>query len=160
MEQEVPITVTVATNLGFTISDALAVGVGFGEVDPGSTNNNASENYAGANNGTKYNLSITSTTNVDVDVATKATDLTNQTYAIGVGNVSWASNATTDATWPSLDYEKAFQLNYDNTTLVGDNLVADESRHLRFWLDIPATQRALTYSGFMYIKAVRDGATF
>ena len=142
--------------------------VSFGfNIDPlTSVNFNASLNYAGASNGTRYN--ITTTSNVNVNITHQGTNMTcesgnacfNASDFIHVNNISWSSS-TTSATDSALAYEDKRSLpgSYDTANQVAANLGVDLTAWSRFWLAVRGDQGGGNYTGTYTARCVQACST-
>src|SRR3989338_7644886 len=89
---------TISTYVACTWSNA-ALDVSFGtSLDPSSTDINGTGNYeftsGPTTNGTMYNLTVDTLTNVPVNVQMLGSDLTSGSNTITVGNITWSSSST------------------------------------------------------------------
>ncbi|MBI4015631.1 MAG: hypothetical protein HY362_02850 [Candidatus Aenigmarchaeota archaeon] len=146
--------------LGITTN--LSAGIAFGAVNPGTSNNNASGNYNQTNyaggNLSMYNISISSTTNVGVDICIY--DNANLTNISGgdtatIPNINFlfnASNYTVNAPSvtaprdPFLGTGIAIDTAKKYIDGIGNDSVAGTVISFRFWLTIPSGQRAGIYN--------------
>ncbi len=135
-------------------------GVRFTNLDPGSSNNAAEHSADGGSSETTYYVEISSSTNTPIDICTKTNqDLTFGSYDIDNSNFKWNVTTTATADDPSLP-GNAFtgDFSYDTTNLVADD--QDSGTHyLRFWLTVPAAQRAGTYTNTIYWCANENSTT-
>jgi len=143
------LSVSVETLIACTFSDD-AFNVEFGLVDPGTTGNNATENYNPPPTGqTNYNITVDSLSTVDVNITIKGTDLIDQPNLIGVTNVSWQANATKDSSSMIYDAASLKRLNtdFDQVDKIGAEVVPGATRFWRMWIDVPSLTVAGNYSG-------------
>ena len=143
------LSVSVETLIACTFSDD-AFSVEFGTVDPGTTGNNATENYNPPPSGqTNYNITVASLSTVNVNVTVKGTNLIDQSNLIGVTNVSWQANATKDSL--SMIYAssslKRLNTEFDQVDKIGVEVVPGDTRFWRMWIDVPSLTVAGNYSG-------------
>ncbi len=133
--------------------------ISFGDnINPGTNDYNASHNFdypntslgsaQDLNNGTSYNISIDSTTNVQTNVTIKGLHFLSGANIIGIGNVTWAGNTTrANGTNMLPSTSNILSLSYNATVPVGSLLNAGGTAWFRFWLDVPAGATAGQYSG-------------
>jgi hypothetical protein len=146
--------VTVNVYVSIVLSPNLAAGVQFGNVDPG-TNDNPATNC----DNNLCNITVSSDTNVNVDIVLKANAaLTRQGGTETIPNSGYTWNATTSPTIPELP-GYALQITYDYTNKVGSNLAPGTTVIWKAWLDIPARQRAGTYNNTLYFCGDETGTT-
>jgi len=131
-------------------------GIRFGNVDPGTNDNEALNNSDAPNGGTNYNITIDPTTNVNVDLYHASTgDFGN----IGIGNVTHQAN-TTSNTGTNLVPVGSISL---STTygIIGDtecqNLPQESNCWIRYWLDVPAISPGVKSTTYK-ICGVENGA--
>src|SRR3989344_9400636 len=85
--------VSVTTYLACGLSND-AADVNFGSnLNPGVAYQNATKNYAGTDQETFYNVSVT-LSNVNANITILGSNLSYGSNVLAVGNVSWASNST------------------------------------------------------------------
>jgi len=96
----------------------------------------------GVNNGSFVNISLDVNSNDADGIYLRGTDLTNSSYSIGIGNVTWAKvNLCTNG------------YNLNSTWAKMRNFTASgTSQPAYFWIDIPAVP-ALRYHGYTYVMA-------
>ena len=151
------LTATVQTFIACTWSnDALNVAFGI-TLNPGSTGYNGTLNYNATlgngtvTNGTKYNATLDTLSNVNVNITINGSNLTSGANRIGIQNVSWASNYTA-----FVNASNTTQMTYANATRINEttnaypvavNLSSGATAHFRFFLDIPSGQVAASYTG-------------
>jgi hypothetical protein len=142
------LTASVATYISCTWSDeALAVSFG-SNLNPGTNDINATNNYAGVGNGTSYNVTVDTLSNVKANVTVKGADLISGVNAIAVGNVTWQSNSTAaNGTNMVPTGSIALTTAYDTTNKIASNLAIGSTSHYRYWIDIPSGQVAGSYVG-------------
>lgn len=144
------LTASVATYISCTWSDA-ALSVSFGsDLTPGTNDVNATGSYALANpsNGTQYNVTVDTLSNVNANMTVKGADLVSGANLIGIGNVTWSSNTTSaNATQMNAGAGYSLQTTYDTTNKVASNEPIGSSVWYRFWLDIPTGTIAGAYVG-------------
>jgi len=110
--------------------------IDWGSRDPQTTCN------PGVNNGSFVNISLDANSNDADGIYLRGTDLTNSSYSIGIGNVTWAKvNLCTNG------------YNLNSTWAKMRNFTASgTSQPAYFWIDIPAVP-ALRYHGYTYVMA-------
>jgi len=143
---------TVLTSVVCSLSNSE---IDFGLINPGDIVN-ASLNYAGTGNGTKYN--ITTTSNIDVNITHKGENLTCQSPTCGddivpVQNISWQSNITS-ANGTNMKYINGIDLqpDYDTTNPIATDFPPSSTVHLRYWLRTRYNQGGGNYNGTYTIK--------
>lgn len=138
----------VATYISCTWSnEALAVSFGT-SLNPGTSDYNGTQNYASAGNGSAYNVTVDTLSNVAANITIRGTNLTSGSNTIAAGNVSWqsdtiAANGTNMAPGNSTALTTAFSA----AAPVAANEPVGSAVWFRFWLDIPAGQVAGSYAG-------------
>jgi len=146
--------VTVSAYISISLSTPLASGVQFGQLNPGTSDNPSTtcQNYA-------CNITVSSDTNVNVDIVLKANaPLTRQGGTETIPNSGYTWNSTDGTTMPSLPgYE--LSTSYDYTNKVGSNLAPGELRTWQAWLDIPSGQIAGNYNNTLYFCGQQTGTT-
>jgi hypothetical protein len=87
--------VTVRGYVSISVSTNITAGITFSTQDPNTDDNNASNNNFW-NPGTGYNLTVdsSSTVNINFTHASNRSNLTTGTYTIDIGNVTYNSNST------------------------------------------------------------------
>jgi len=146
--------VTVSVYISISLSTPLASGVQFGQLNPGTNDNPSSTctDYA-------CNISVSSDTNVNVDIVMKANAaLTRQGGTETIPNSGYTWNSTDGTTMPTLP-GYSLSTSYDYTNKVGSNVAPGELRTWQAWLDIPAGQAAGTYNNTLYFCACETGTT-
>jgi hypothetical protein len=88
--------VTVRGWVSILISNCLTNGITFATQDQSSNGNNASCNNNAANGGSTFNLTVdaSSTVSINFSHASNRTNLTTESYYIGIGNVTYHANST------------------------------------------------------------------
>lgn len=124
--------------------------IDFGSFSPG-VNVNATLNFAGPDDGTLYN--VTTTSNVNVNITNKGTNLTSGADYIPVSNVGWQSNAT-NATGSNMIYSSHVDLteDYDYANMVASNVSENSAIWLRYWLSTVSDQTPGVYAGNYTLK--------
>ena len=152
------LSVGIATSVACTWSN-VALNIAFGtSLDPGTNNYNATGNYnissgnsnpSSGNNLTMYNVTVSTLTNVNVDIVMSGHDLVDSSgNRIGMTNITWNSN-TTLANASNFHSETSFPMNesLDGNHNVTSDEAAGSTVWFRFWLDTPSAQVAGTYTG-------------
>ena len=116
--------------------------VTFGNFDPATTDNPASNN--------PITITVTSNTNVNVDIYINATNLANSSNTISVGNMS-ISKTSGGAKTP-------LTLTFPGTPYYG-GITPGNDAPFYFYLSIPIGQIAAEYSGVITIKTVQAGVS-
>lgn len=139
---------SIQTYVACTWSDE-SMNIGFGtNLDPGTDNINATKNYNLTEDRTAYNVTVSTITNVNVNITIKGANLISGANTIAVGNVSWASNSSdSNGTNMIPGSSVALQTDFDSGNKVGAGLIKGQTTHFRFWLDVPAAQVAGDYVG-------------
>jgi len=147
-------TANIGTNIDCVWSDA-ALSVGFGDALSQGSLVNATQNYnATSRNETMYNITIGTTSNVEVNVTIKGADMESGVNVIGIGNITWDSNntLTNDAesgNATTMVYTGSYNLetDYDTTNFVATNISKGNVTWYRFWLTVPSSTVAGDYTG-------------
>ncbi len=142
---------TVSTYLACTWSNA-ALNITFnGTLNPGDTDQNATQNYnfsTPATNGSSYNVTVDSLSNVQANITVLGASLTSGANILGVGNVTWDSNTTdSNSTLMAASGSIVLTTSYDTVNKVASNEPIGSTVWFRFWLDIPTVQLAGSYVG-------------
>ena len=150
------LTATISTYISCTWTNA-ALNISFGlNLNPSDTDVNATQNFGTYSNGTSYNATVDTLTNVNVNFTVAGSNLVSGTNIIGIGNVTWQSNTTANNGTNMLGTNSIILSASQNTTNpVGGNLAAGSSTHFRFWLDVPAAQTAGAYSGNYTMQCIQ-----
>ncbi len=143
----------VSSYVSCTWSDA-ALNVSFGtELNPGDSDVNATRNNDQPDNGTSYNVTIDEFTNELVNITIKGDHLVSGVNIIEIGNISWASNATSSNGINMASENSHITLtDYDNLTKIASNAAIGSSAWYRFWVDLPPSQVAGSYIGNYTMK--------
>jgi hypothetical protein len=151
-------TANIGTNIDCVWSDP-ALSISFGSTLTQGTNNyNASQNFnQTSRNETMYNVTVGSTTNVNVNITIKGVDMEYGVNIIGVGNITWASNNTLDVPGTTLAGNSTamvptnsvplIKTDYDTGSMVANNSASGNTTWYRFWLDVPSLTIAGDYTG-------------
>jgi hypothetical protein len=128
------------------VSDDLDVSFG-SDLSPGAQVN-ATKNYAGAGDGTMYNISVDLLSNVAVNVTISGNDFVSGANIIKAGNITWASS-TASANDGAMIASNGIALTEVANTVnpVASDLAAGETVHYRMWLSVPSGQVAGNYQG-------------
>jgi len=170
-----PMNVSLISVYSLTISDKLAEGVWFTNETgykvniqypllSGSSDNNATWNYNATDDKTEYWIYVSGSVLVDICNGAKDNLCSNPDCAgvdneeIVIGNVTWNSTTTNDASYPSILSSIPMVKGYDNTNKIF-NIGSDTYVYLRYWLDIPPAYPAYNYSTIYKIQAVLAGET-
>lgn len=141
---------TVSEYLAIDMSTNLTSGILFGNVDPATTNNNATGNNMSGDS--QYYITISGDSNINVDLCIKANaSMSSGLSSIELGNYTWDNS--TVASNPALP-GTAIETDY---ALSGEGITPGSNNYYRFWLDIPSTQSAGTYANTVSFKAVKTG---
>jgi len=154
-EQTTISNVTVNKYVAIGLSTNLTEGILFGTLDPGTNDNNATHNYDGSGGGTTYWVTISSDSNVNVDVCIKDNaPLTKLGGTDTIPNSGYTWNCSTSATEPALP-GTAISTTYTKTDCT--NVAPGNNVYFRFWLDIPTAQAPGDYNNTVYFKGVEAG---
>lgn len=149
---------TVGAWVAITPSSTITAGISFGNINPGTNNNTALNDTTGPPvNCTGYNISIDTSSNVNVDLYNDALgDLTSGGNTIGIKNVTLEANQTncgrnvniTLTSGGSVQLNTTYLImgNYSNTTGPCGNVAAGNACHISYWLNVPSSQVTGTYS--------------
>jgi hypothetical protein len=130
--------------------------IDFITISPGTYDNNATKNYAGAGGSTLFN--ITSSSNVNATIQSKGTNMTCVAgsctgYEIFINYTTWNSSKVSNSTisLPGFNLTEA----YDTANPIATNITPGSSAWLRYWVDIPDTGQASgTYQGNYTIRCI------
>jgi len=132
--------------ISFTVTDLGGAGIAFGDFNPGTSNNTATPNPA-------LNLTVGSSTNIDVDISLKGTDWSGPAaMTLADAIVRFDDDATLSEGSETGEFEgvltTAYQIWYEVAAPLGGNAPSTEVSH---WVSIPASQKAGDYtSTFTY----------
>ena len=134
--------------ISFTVTDLGAGGIGFGDFNPGTNDNEATPNPA-------LNLTVGSTTNVNVDVSLKGTDWSGPAaMSLADTNVKFDDDSTLGEGSETGESEgvltTSYQIWYSVSAPLGGNAPSTEAFH---WVSIPANQKAGDYTSTFTYKA-------
>lgn len=139
-EETASASVTVNEYVSITLTDLNASGIDFSSLDPGTTNNPADQN---ATDGT-VRITNDSVSNVDVNIYVKGDDFVSGSNTIAVdGNVTY--NKTSSQTG-----ELTLANTYGTALEIG--VAPNSSIDVWFWLDIPSSQTAGSYTSTFSFK--------
>jgi len=151
-----------AVFISISISPALMNGIMFGTINPNTNDNPALNNTNGPGSGTAYNITIDSSTTVNVDLYHDASgNLVSGSYIIGIGNVTNQAN-TTSNTGNNLVAagSTALSTTYSIIGSVCQNLLANSNCWMSYWLDSPTSQPPGNYITNYKYCAVQNGAGY
>jgi hypothetical protein len=141
--------VNVYVSIGLTTN--LADGIEFGSLDPNTVNSSS----ATCNN-LQCNISVSSDTNVNVDVVMKVNSyLTRQGGVETISTQYWNSSTAEQPTNPAYQVSTT----YDYTNKVGSSLTPGTRTIFNSWLSVPSGQKAGTYNNTLYFCATETGTT-
>jgi len=152
-EQTMPSNVTVSAYVAIALSTNWT-SIQFGDVDPATSDNNASHNYDGGSDNTTYWVTVSSDSNQNADLCIKDNWALNTTGGDVIGNNNYTYDNRTTDTGPVLPGTE-IDTNY---AWAGPNIVPGSKHYFRFWLDIPAGQAPGTYNNTVYVKGVIAGS--
>jgi len=121
-----------------------------------ATNSNATANYDYDNNSiTQFYLTVEDDSNVNVDFCIKANaHLTSGGNTISIGNYTYSNSSMTNLTLPApASGDTELIISEYNKTEIG--VGQGNSTYYRFYLDVPASQPAGTYSNTINFKGVQ-----
>ena len=131
------------------MSTELMNGIHFGNVEPNSTDNNATQNVMAGS--TQYYVSVSPDGNTAVNISIKDNaDLTSSLDTIT--NVGYTYDANLTATDPSIANEVAITTSY--VTAISD-VENGTDAYFRFWLDVPASTAAGNYNNTVFFQAIK-----
>lgn len=159
--------VSITTYLAIQMSNNLSAGIDFGSVSAlPVTDQNATKNWCSPTNGscnvsspnfnaTLYYLNVSTDSNTAVDFCVGAPNpLTAGTDTIALGNETYAYTniSITNLTLPPQQDQIALSASYARSSV---NISKGNSTYYRFYLDIPASQPAGSYSNLVYFRGVQ-----
>ncbi len=139
--------VTIRGYVSIGVSSCLTNGITFSTQDPDAAGINASCNTGGADGGTGYNLTVdtSSTVNINFSHASNRTNLTDGTNTFDIGNVTYNSNSTSN-TGPILDNSTAASLSNGWGGMETCGTLGDGANcWAAYFLDIPTAQAPGVY---------------
>lgn len=150
---------TIGAWVAITPSTSITGGILFGSINPGTNDNMAVNDTTGpaGTNCTDYNITIDTSSNVDVDIFNDASgDLTSSGNVIKIENVTLEANQTacgnninmtlkTDGTIP-LNTTYLIMGSNTNTTGPCKSVSSGNNCYIAYWLDVPASQITGTYT--------------
>ncbi len=164
---------TIGAWVAITPSSSITSGILFGGINPGTNNNTAVNDTTGPSGVgcTDYNITIDTSSNVDVDLFNDATgDLTTAGGTIGIKNVTIEANqtdcgnnvnvtVTTDGTIP-LNTTYLIMGSNTNTTGPCKSVESGKNCYIAYWLDVPASQITGAYTTtYQYCGVEENGAS-
>jgi len=154
--QETTSNVTVNVYISIALSIPLAEGVQFGSLDPGTSNQSSSTCTSLA-----CNVSVSSDTNVNVDIVLKVNaPLTKTATGTQISNVNYLWNSTDGTLQPGLTPDAyVISTTYDYTNKVGSNVAPGFLRTWQAWLSIPTGQEAGNYNNTLSFCGTETGTT-
>lgn len=156
-EQTTPSNVTVSAYVAIALSTNWTA-IEFGNVNPGTNDNNASHNYDGgnvSNANTTYWVTVSTDSNLNADLCIKDNWALNTTGGNVIGNTNYTySNNTNDTVLPLPGTAVT-----TSHVQAGYSVAPGGKDYFRFWLDIPTAQAAGTYNNTVYIKGVSTGSS-
>lgn len=152
--------VTIQKYLAIDPSTDLETGIVFEEILAlPITNNNATNNYDGPSNATKYyiNVSTDSNTQVDFCILANAGLTTDSADVIGLGNETYVTNVTTsNMTIPDVSNEISMTTGYIEAATA---VPVGNTSYWRFFLDVPVGQASGDYNNSVSFKGVTAGTS-
>lgn len=114
----------------------------------------ADADYSGVGSTTNYFISVSSDSNINVDMCTSASGpLTSGLNTIPIVGYSWGWSILNDALNPSPPGASMSTV----YTSAGTNFAPGNNDYFRFWLDVPSGQPAGTYTNTINFKGVQTG---
>lgn len=150
--------VTIMKYLSIQMSPELQSGIKFEDIITlPTTDDNATENYAGVGNSSLYYIQVSNDSNTAVDFCVMANSgmMNEGGDVIGLGNETYhAINTTSDATNPDITLQVPMTTSYvravNNTGIGGE-------AYFRFWLDVPAGQSTGQYNNTFLVRGINMG---
>lgn len=152
VEQTGTASVGVNEYIDFTIADLGDSGIGFGDLNPGTTDSAASPNPA-------VNLTVGSATNVDIHIYMKGMDFSDGTHTLTLVNadVQYDDDATLDQVSETGLTQGTLGTNYQAspgwTTISAPAGGAAVSKNVYHWITVPTGQYAGNYISTLTYKA-------
>jgi hypothetical protein len=139
---------SIQTYVACTWSDE-AMNISFGtNLDPGTNDINATKNFNDSEAVSLYNVTVSTLSNVNVDVTIKGADLESGANVIDVANVTWQSNNTSpNGTNMIASGSHPLGTTYDVVNKLADGLGEGNTAHFGLWLDVPDGQISGNYIG-------------
>lgn len=162
---------TIGAWVAITPSSSVTAGIDFGGINPGTNDNMAVNDTTGpaGTNCTDYNVTIDTSSNVDVDIFNDASgDLTSDGNTIKIENVTIEANQTncgnnvnmtviTDGTIP-LNTTYLIAGKNSKTTGPCKSVASGNNCYIAYWLDVPASQIAGAYTTAYEYCGVQEDA--
>jgi len=149
--------VTTEVFVEIELSPALDIGILFGNVDPDTTNNNATNNFNASGN-TTYWVTAGAANTVNIDICIKDDyDLVHMEGDL-ISNRNYLYDFSNKNNWedPLVDSGIAIE-NAAYYLTQYTNIAPGEKSYARFWLSVNAAQKAGVYSNTIYIKGAQTG---
>jgi len=153
---------TVGAWVAITPSNTITAGISFGNINPGTNNNKALNDTTGppSTNCTGYNISVDTSSNVNVDMFNDASgNLTSDGNTIRINNVTLEANQTQCGANVNMTStsDGTIQLNITYLIIGNTSTTAGPCKsvpytggggkcHIAYWLDVPSVQVAGTYN--------------
>jgi len=150
---------TVGAWVSITPAATITAGISFGGINPGTSNNTAINDTTGppGANCTGYNITIDTSSNVNVDLLNDAAgDLTSDGNTIRINNVTLEANQTqcgrnvnmTVTSGGSVQLNTTYLImgNNSNTTGPCKAVAPGSNCHIAYWLNVPSSQITGTYT--------------
>jgi len=146
--------------ISISISPSLSSGILFGTVSPNTNDNNATNNTNGPGGGTAYNITIDTSTTVNVDLYHDANgNMISGSSSIGIGNVTHQAN-TTSNTGNNLIPSSSVALS-TTYSIIGSNVCQNLGININcwiaYWLDVPSAQLPGDYNTTYEYCTVQTG---
>jgi len=128
--------------------------IAFGTLIDGTTNNNATLNYAAAASSTGYYLTLDSDSNVDAKTCIKGVAFAGPA-TLGLGNSTWNSSTSTGSLIPATPGNEMTTSYATSQTSISPG----DIDYYRFWMDLPNGQDPGDYNTNITINAVKAGSS-
>ncbi len=138
------------------LSENLDNGITFDlpELPLGTTNNNATDNYNGAESNTTMYVIFSEDSNVNIDMCTAASGpFSTGVSEISESNMKWSDDMTNNATLPDMSSASSYSTEFASGA--GD-LDPGTNAYYRFWLDVPPATPPGDYNNTIIFKAVQQ----
>ncbi len=150
--------VSIIKYLAIDPSIDLETGIVFEEIIALPTDNdNATHNYDGSSDATKYYINVSTDSNTDVDFCVKA-NIGLSTLGgdiIGLGNESYSTNVTnSNLNTPGVGAEISMNTTYEKAA---NSVPIGNTSYWRFYLDVPVGQASGNYNNTVSFKGVTEG---
>lgn len=154
----IPANATVEIFFAVAPSANLTNGIEFGTIQPGTINNNATDNYDTGGMNTSLFIAVSPDSNVNVDFCLLANaDLASMLGdKIGITNLTFANATANNFTVPALAAALPMDTLYQDSSQV---VSPGSSDFYRFWLDVPPGTPPGAYNNTIIFTAVQESAS-